>query len=487
MLGIAVLLSGPGYAMFSKASEQDRRAACAHNLSDLWKMQMVYRVQYGGRKKAAPPYTGEAFWLALTQTKPPLIDPEHSEIFSCPVKGKDEGWGTCDYRGPAAVLGSFDATDPVGADLEENHGAGKGGMVLLGSGDVKEAGPNDAEWKAARTKTLTWRSARKAGDEAIPALIQGLRDADPLARWGAAMKLAEKSGQVKDAAPALALSSKDKDFMVRLASFRALGKIGAPAVPALVGLLKEKEGEVRRSAATTLGSLKSAGKDAVPALLEALGDTSSDAASRGASAEALGSVGGGDSKIISALIGHLGDKESEVAVGASFGLGQIGVPAVPPLVKILRNGKPGEQTQAAWAVAKIGAAAKDAVPALIPLLAKKEDEDLGWAVAAALGAIGEGVREAFPALVDLGKSGKGEAKAAALSALAKVDPAKAVPVLIEALKDRDPNARYSAVRTLGDLGPVAKDALPALAEAEKQAGDFDPEPIRSAIQKIRGK
>jgi hypothetical protein len=108
MLSLAIILTAPAYAILSRAVQQDRRSACALNLSELWKMQHIYMVEFGGRMKGLPPYTGEAFWLALGHTKPPLIDPEHSEIFRCPVKGKNEGWGTHYRAPPRSLTGSME-------------------------------------------------------------------------------------------------------------------------------------------------------------------------------------------------------------------------------------------------------------------------------------------------------------------------------------------------------------------------------------------
>jgi HEAT repeat protein len=49
----------------------------------------------------------------------------------------------------------------------------------------------------------------------------------------------------------------------------------------------------------------------------------------------------------------------------------------------------------------------------------------------------------------------------------KDDPNYSVPGLIERLKDRDPDVRYSAARGLGKYGSEAKSAIPALVGALK--------------------
>lgn len=49
----------------------------------------------------------------------------------------------------------------------------------------------------------------------------------------------------------------------------------------------------------------------------------------------------------------------------------------------------------------------------------------------------------------------------------KGDPDKSVPALIEALKDKDSDLRWSAAIGLGYFGEQAKDAVPALQEAQR--------------------
>jgi HEAT repeat protein len=67
---------------------------------------------------------------------------------------------------------------------------------------------------------------------------------------------------------------------------------------------------------------------AVPALIQALGD--SDSAVRAAAAEALGAIG--DPQAVPALIQALGDSDCDVRRAAAEALGKLGDPqAVPPL------------------------------------------------------------------------------------------------------------------------------------------------------------
>ncbi|GEM_PF-1229793 len=166
-LAVLVLL---GFALASFAavgvrSGQDRAetVACANNLSQLWKMQGNYMVQFGGPQKKMPVETGDAFWLKLSNMNPPLIDASLRDIYQCPVENVDDGPGTCDYRGPASDVNGADVGDgdPVGADVDGNHGVGKGGSVLRKAGDVQTCGAEDALWQSAAKKT-------KGGNPATP-------------------------------------------------------------------------------------------------------------------------------------------------------------------------------------------------------------------------------------------------------------------------------------------------------------------------------
>jgi len=67
--------------------------------------------------------------------------------------------------------------------------------------------------------------------------------------------------------------------------------------------------------------------------------------------------------------------------------------------------------------------------------------------------------------------------------LAQIDPAcpelaaKIRPVLVEALEASDAMTRLHAAKALGDLGPLAKAALPAL----KKASSDDDEHVRKMV------
>src|SRR5215831_7876775 len=112
VIGILAALLLPAIA---RATERDRVTSCANNLRQLWTLQNVYRSQFGGKDQDLPTETGAAFWLKLTQTNPPLIDPSEAEVFLCPAHGMSQN-GACDYLGPAVPAKTLKLGDPVGSD-----------------------------------------------------------------------------------------------------------------------------------------------------------------------------------------------------------------------------------------------------------------------------------------------------------------------------------------------------------------------------------
>lgn len=86
-------------------------------------------------------------------------------LLQCPAEGvSDEG---CDYRGPATnvnVSSNYGDSDPVGADVDGNHGEGRGGNVLFKSGDIRTVSAGDPAWERAARKT-------SGGTRAVPGAI----------------------------------------------------------------------------------------------------------------------------------------------------------------------------------------------------------------------------------------------------------------------------------------------------------------------------
>ncbi len=163
---------------------------------------------------------------------------------------------------------------------------------------------------------------------------------------------------------------------------------------------------------------------------------------------------------------------------AVAGLVRVGGPAAPGLVEVL----PKSGDRAETALVRIGPAA---VPALVAALRQPERAKHAARV---LGAMGARAGAAVPDLVAvfLDRQAKDEARAEAARALGRIGPAPppadapgtpdaVVEALASALTDGSAAVRQRAAEGLGEIGPRAVAALPALARASR-----DPEAEVSA-------
>jgi outer membrane protein assembly factor BamB/HEAT repeat protein len=185
---------------------------------------------------------------------------------------------------------------------------------------------------------------------------------------------------------------------LHVVTFEVIQRIGPPAIPLLVELLRHGRDSVRRSAVGELIDLAPHTERIQSALRRALGDE--DAMVAGDAARALGALGARASPSVSALVGTLSHDDSYVRVYAAEALASIGpkaAKATHPLAEALGDPMPGVRWAACEALGSIGPAAQSAVPKLIGAL---EDEYLYVRIfaAGALGSIGPKARSAREAL-----------------------------------------------------------------------------------------
>lgn len=153
-------------ALAGQQSAIPRPASCSNNLAQLWKMQQVYASQFGGKRKVMPLETGDAFWLKLAQTQPPLVDDSLRELFVCPLSGNEAKPGFTSYRGPRSNVNALKDDDVVGCCEPGSH-PDKSINVLLKNGTVQSAGPKDELYHRALKATLATSAAKSAECEAM--------------------------------------------------------------------------------------------------------------------------------------------------------------------------------------------------------------------------------------------------------------------------------------------------------------------------------
>lgn len=153
--------------------------------------------------------------------------------------------------------------------------------------------------------------------------------------------------------PELINHLKSKDESLRVEASNKLAAIGKPAVPALLGVLTEKE--AAPVAIFILGRIGAGAKEAIPTLSKTL-KQHEDKNVRARAAEALGKIG---PETFLLIVPGLKDKEAVVRLRSVQALGRIGPPAEPVLSSVvdrLQDEDEGVRTEAQKAVERIGKA-----------------------------------------------------------------------------------------------------------------------------------
>ena len=192
------------------------------------------------------------------------------------------------------------------------------------------------------------------------------------------------------------LNRRNEDL--HLETFRIIQRIGPPAIPLLVELLRDQRTSLRRGAVNELIDLVPDTEGIQPALRRALRDE--DAMVAGDAARALGALGERARASVPALVTTLSHEDAYIRIYAAEALASIGPkasPATRELARALRDPIPGVRWAAAEALGSIGPAAQSAVPQLIDAL-KDDFLYVRICAAGALGSIGPKAKTALNAL-----------------------------------------------------------------------------------------
>ncbi len=307
-------------------------------------------------------------------------------------------------------------------------------------------------------KSVRRRAADYLGEmgdpTAIEPLIQVLGDSDFYVRQSASKALGKMP--VESAVEPLINTLGNEKVSIRVSAQELLKGIGELAVPRLLEALKEGSSDnLRRNSAKLLADSVPMGdtKAAVPPLMKALHD--GDAMVRAYSARALGKLGSTANAAVSSLIKALKDKSPIMRQEAAWALGKIGGQAViPHLIQFIEREPLAEsevtvnpRKAAIQTLCHIG---EPAVPHLIKML--QDIYKIDNAVIA-LDLMGRALL-AVPHIIQLYKDEviSDYHTSKLVSKIGK----PAIPYLIDALEDKDPKLRRWAARILGDLGGDAK-------------------------------
>ena len=303
----------------------------------------------------------------------------------------------------------------------------------------------------------------RSADATIEDLIGELRSPDPATRASAAQRLGEMGAAAVSAVPSLIVllsdqTEADEGFSVGEWAGLALGKIGGPAVDALLNALSDRDPHLRNAAIQGLG-LTDDVRASAP-LRAALHDPSDRI--RGHAALSLGHRN--DTAAMGDLLSLLeSDPSSRVRMDAAMALGLMKArPAVDGLIAALRDSDAAVRKYAVHALDSIHDSR--AVPPLIALL---RDEAIPVRVTAAdvLGSFTSDPRVLEPLL-----SALRDETIAGVAAfyLIRSEDARLVPRMVKLLNDESAAVRKRAAWVLGrrrDLAAV-EPLLAALEDSE---------------------
>ena len=258
----------------------------------------------------------------------------------------------------------------------------------------------------------------------------------------------------------------NRDWQVRRAAAESLGDsraTGKPALEALTSALQDPDSRVRRSAADALGQIGEKARGSIPQLVAVFDDV--DPSVVAAAARAIGQMGSRASRAVADLTDLLDHDDARVRAAASASLGSIGKRAkksAHDLNARLGDNDPAVRAAAARSLGQIDTRSDQTVSDLVRIL---DDEDVMVRDAASDALTGIGKR-AVPALDRALGNGDPIFLQAVVNTLGRIGPA-AVPALVKTLQaDHKPEiARGYAAMALAQIADRDKDAVAALIEA----------------------
>ncbi|MHB0960051.1 MAG: HEAT repeat domain-containing protein [Pirellulaceae bacterium] len=269
---------------------------------------------------------------------------------------------------------------------------------------------------------------------------------------------------------------------------------GDQAVPLLIEALTHDDPVIRRTAAETLGQLRSPGEnrlDLQPAILhlEKMIESDADALVRLHAAEAIWNITG-DKTVVPGFIEALShaDVESRRFAVSMIGLVEADLQnVIQPLIAALADPNPFVRGTAAMVLADYGENAAEAVTHLERLL--EEDGFTKITAAHAVICIEPGrTEELTPLLTEALTSRDKTVRRRAAQVFGEIPAAGAIAIhsLIQTLGDDEDGVRFTVLNTLNNLGTAAAPATAALVEILVGSDDIIERGIAAEVLKSIG-
>ena len=320
---------------------------------------------------------------------------------------------------------------------EGAQSAGEALVELYGDGDSSLHGP------------ILYAIGKLKYREAESVLTQTVSEESPLsatAAWALAKIHPDDAVLVDDAVKRMRAQCQSESAFEQAAAVSALSDLSASmdttqrqSLGVFLGnMLVNATEPVQEAAAAAIVRL---GSDGVPAVVSLLKDTETQFVALGI----ISAIGESAAEVVSDIVGLLDSKDDEIVHEAILALAAIGSASAPASDRVLTILNESVQNQ------------------------NEVETRLHYAAAYCLGRIGSpAAMKALPRLKELSVSSDGMQATVAIWAVLQITPddqeqfENAVPLLTEALASEVQTIRLEATIALGDLGPRAKDAVPAI-------------------------
>ncbi|UCC31220.1 MAG: HEAT repeat domain-containing protein [Phycisphaerales bacterium] len=344
---------------------------------------------------------------------------------------------------------------------------------------------SDEDFRVRRSAIIALRIHGVGRSDVAVAFRKALADCDPRLASDLIHALRVVEPNPEESLDAFVIAALRDDRIVTPNAIRAMKEIGAPAVDALVKLLKEPSWLIREEAIAALASLGEAARPALPQIVDAA--TAPNAMNMDIYCPKL--VTWSDQAVAELIKVLQQDPESRANVAGDClaSMEEKAAPAVPALLEIAEAARNTTSVRSACirTLARVGHSRDEVLHSIMKLAEGDHDKHLRESALNALGVFGERGAPAVPLLAAVVRDDdEALLKRAAFHSLVWIKPEAdvVVPLCIKVLGgDGSEDLKETAAWALSEYGSEAAEAWPALKPMLKTKGHVRRAAIRAMV------